>query len=61
MRVLGSILTMALVAGCGNGGKEKGPEQLDAPATRACAAFEGLVAELDSLPEDEVRSQMLEM
>jgi hypothetical protein len=61
MRVLGWVLALILSAGCGDGHVDTGPEPLDAAATRACATFESLMDHFDSLPEDELRSQMLEM
>jgi hypothetical protein len=61
MRVLLGVLALILLAGCGGGHVATGPEPLDAAATRACATFESLKDHFDSLAEDELRSQMLDM
>ena len=61
MRVLGGILALILLTGCGGGHVDDGPEPLDAPATRACATFESIMARFDSLTEDSRRSQMIDM
>jgi hypothetical protein len=61
MRVLGWALTILLLAGCGQARTDEGPKPLDASATRACAIFEDLMARFDTLPEDDLRSQMVDM
>lgn len=61
MRMLWAVLAMLLLAGCGDRSKSAAPEPLDQQAARACESFEGVVARLDTLNEDQLRSQLLEM
>jgi hypothetical protein len=53
-------LTMLLHA-CTDRVSDTGPKPLDKEALRACAVFEDLMGDFDSLSEAEVRDQTLEM
>jgi len=56
------LLVLALlVAACGRGETENATEPLDGQAKLACATFESLFADFDSLSEDDIRSQMIEI
>lgn len=60
MKGLGWVLTILLIPGCGEPADD-GPEPLDVEAKRACAVFERLIADYDTLSEDEIRDLTLEM
>jgi hypothetical protein len=59
MRVLGWVLVIALLAGCGQDQADNSPEALDQKAKVACTTFENLMAEYDTATRDQIRSQML--
>jgi hypothetical protein len=60
MKALGSLLVILLLTGCGEP-EDDGPTPLDPAATRACATFERLVVDYDTLAEEEIRTLTLEM
>lgn len=61
MKLLGWLLAILLLAGCGKDQPKNSPEPLDVSAIQACATFEGVMAHFDTLPEEDLRSQMLDM
>jgi hypothetical protein len=61
MRVLGWVLVVSFLAGCGQDHTDKAPEPLDQKAIGACSTFENLMVDFDSASADEIRSQMLEI
>jgi hypothetical protein len=60
MKALGWVLaTLLLLTGCGEP-EDEGPRPLDPPAKRACAAFDRLIPDYDTLSEKEIRDLTLE-
>jgi hypothetical protein len=55
------LALVIVLSGCGGKSTDDRPKPLDEEAVRACAVFEDLMADFDSLGEAEIRDQTLEM
>jgi hypothetical protein len=55
------LALLIVLSACGDDPTSDGPKPLDEEATRACAVFEDLIADYDSLTEPEIRDRTLKM